>query len=152
MLQVNPPIRQTKENRLAMINFLKNGQIDFWATDHAPHSLEEKTKGMSGIPHLDTYGSFVTCLVKEHDFIPIEIARVSSLNPGNFLNKFVAATYGKIEVGLVASFTILGMDQEIKITKEILKTKSGWSPFEGVTFPGRVVMTIVKGKVYEIKK
>ena len=66
-LQMNPPLRG-REDRLAMIEALRTGEIDYLATDHAPHSLEEKRKGTSGVPHLDTYGAFTTWLMAEHGF------------------------------------------------------------------------------------
>ena len=147
-LQVNPPIRQTKENRLALIKALKDGTIDFLATDHAPHTIEEKEKGISGMPHLDTYGSFTTWLMREHSFTAEDIARVCSYNPANFANQFIEEKYGEIKEGFIGSLTIIDMNKEIMITKDILKTKSGWSPFQGVTFPGKVAMTIIKGKIY----
>lgn len=146
--QVNPPIRQTKENRLALISLLKKGDIDCLATDHAPHSIEEKEKGMSGLTHLDTYGPFVSWMAKEHDFSPQEIARACSINPANFFNKFTEFPYGKIEKGYMGSLTILDLNKSVTITKNMLKTKCGWSQFEGITFPGSVFMTIIKGKVY----
>lgn len=148
MLQVNPPIRQTKENRLALISLLKNGDIDYLATDHAPHTIAEKEKGISGLTHLDTYGPFVTWLMQEHNFTAEEIFRVCSKNPANFLNNFLKESYGKIKEGYVGSLTIIDLNKSIKITKDILKTKCGWSPFEGVTFSGSVHMTIIKGKIY----
>ncbi|MEK7140410.1 MAG: dihydroorotase [Patescibacteria group bacterium] len=151
MLQVNPPIRQSKENRLALIKLLKSGDIDYLATDHAPHSLEEKKQGISGLTQLDTYGSFVTWLMQEHDFTPAEIRRVCSQNPASFLNGFVSERFGEIKKGHVGSFTVIDTDKPIKITKEILKTKCKWSPFLGVTFPGSVVMTVIKGRAYENK-
>ena len=89
--QVNPPIRQTKKNRLALIYLLKNGDIDYLATDHAPHTSEEKEKGVSGFAHLDTYGPFITWLMQEHNFTAEEIARVCSRNPANFLNSTKAS-------------------------------------------------------------
>ena len=148
LLQVNPPIRQTKENLLFLIDALKNGDIDYLATDHAPHILTEKEKGISGMPHLDTYGYFITWLIKEHKFTPEEIARVCSYNPGVFINQFIENKYGKIKEGYVGSLTVIDMNKIILITKEILKTKCNWSPFENVTFPGSVVLTFVKGKIY----
>ena len=148
MLQVNPPIRQSQENRLALIKLLKSGDIDYLATDHAPHSLEEKKQGISGLTHLDTYGSFITWLMQEHDFTPAEIRRVCSQNPASFLNEFVPERFGEIKEGYVGSFTVIDMNKPAKITKEILKTKCKWSPFLGVTFPGSVAMTIVKGQTY----
>jgi len=146
--QVNPPIRQSKENRLGLIAFLKNGDIDYLATDHAPHTIEEKEKGISGLTHLDTYGPFITWLMREHNFTEEEIVRVCSYNPANFINNFILDKYGKIEEGYVGSLTILDLNKSITITKDRLKTKCGWSPFEGVTFPGSVTMTIIKGKIY----
>ena len=143
MFQVNPPIRQTKENRLALIGALKKGDIDFLATDHAPHTMAEKEKGTSGMPQLDTYGPFITWLMFNHGFTPADIARVCAHNPARFFNQFSAIKYGKIEQGFAGSLTIIDMKRPIKITKSHLKTKCGWSPFEGVTFPGRVAMTIV---------
>ena len=149
LLQVNPPIRENKENRLALIEALRKGEIDYLASDHAPHTVEEKEKGASGLPQLDTFGPFVAWLMKEHNFTPEEIARVCSENPANFFNEFKDIKYGKIEEGYTGSLTILDINKPIMVTKEILKTKNRWSPFEGVTFPGSVVMTIVKGKVYK---
>ena len=146
--QVNPPIRQSKENRLALIQALKNGDIDYLATDHAPHSMEEKEKGISGLTHLDTYGSFVSWLMVEHGFSAQDITRVCAKNPGDFINQFTKDKYGKIERGYVGSFTIIDLNKAILIKKENLKTKSKWSPFLGVTFPGSVSMTIIKGEIY----
>ena len=147
--QVNPPIRQSKENRLALIKFLKDGNIDYLATDHAPHSKEEKQKGISGLTHLDTYGSVATWLMAEHGFSPEDISRVCAQNPAKFLNEFISNKYGEIKEGGVGSLTILDPNKSIKITAEVLKTKCGWSPFLGMTFPGSVTATIIKGKIYE---
>lgn len=150
ILQVNPPIRQSKENRLALIQALKNGDIDYLATDHAPHTLEEKNKGTSGMPLLDTYSNFVTWLIKEHGFTPQEIVRVCSFNPAKFFNEFSTSKYGEIKVGNVGSLSILDLTTPTVITRDKLKTKCKWSPFEGVKFPGSVKYAIIKGKVYEI--
>ena len=147
-LQVNPPIRQTKENRLALIKALKDGVIDFLATDHAPHTTDKKEKGISGMPHLDTYGAFATWLMKEHNFTPEDIARVCSYSPACFMNQFSESRYGEIKAGAVGSLTIIDMKKPNEITKSKLKTKCGWSPFEGIILPGSVIITIIKGKVY----
>ncbi len=148
LFQVNPPIRQTKENRLYLIQALKNGDIDQLGTDHAPHTIEEKEKGMSGLTHLDTFGNCVSWLIKEHNFTPQEIARVCSENPAKFINEFTAGKYGKIEVGYVGSFSIIDMNKPITIESANLKTKCKWSPFLGVEFPGSTVAIIIKGKIY----
>lgn len=150
-LRVNPPLRSA-EDRVQLIEALRDGTIDYLASDHAPHTKEEKLKGVSGIPHLDTYGAFTTWLMEEHNFSPQDIARVCSWNPGEFVNQFLWKGYGqgfgKIERGYVGSLTIIDPDTLTAPAKENLKTKCGWSPFEGMEFPGSVRYTIVKGKVY----
>lgn len=149
--QVNPPIRQTRENRLALIQALKDGVIDYLATDHAPHTQEEKVAGMSGLTHLDTYGAFCTWLIQEHGVPPTTVARVASENPGIFLNTFSKERYGKIEPGYIGSLAVVDTHKPTLVDPTKLKTKCGWSPFLGVTFPGDVVLTIIKGKIYEKK-
>jgi dihydroorotase len=150
-LQMNPPLRGRRD-RLAMIEALRTGEIDYLATDHAPHSVEEKRKGMSGVPHLDTYGAFVTWLMKEHGFSPRRIAQVCAGNPGKFVAPFLPMEYGggfgRVEEGYVGSLTILDLKTPYAVTRESLKTKCGWSPFEGVTFPGSVRHTVVRGRVH----
>ncbi|MCH9053090.1 MAG: amidohydrolase family protein, partial [Proteobacteria bacterium] len=94
-LRVNPPMRSSQD-RLALITALKNGTIDYLATDHAPHTIEEKEDGVSGMPHLDTYGLFITWLMKEYDFLPQDIARICAYNPGQFTNQFSQEKYGEI--------------------------------------------------------
>src|SRR5205085_8494384 len=69
-MQMNPPLRSAAD-REAMLEALRDGTADYLATDHAPHSRAEKERGvspMSGQPHLDTYGPFVTWLIAEQGF------------------------------------------------------------------------------------
>jgi dihydroorotase len=148
-LQVNPPIRSA-EDREAMIKGLRQGDIDFLATDHAPHTKEEKEQGVSGIPHLDTYGLFVSWLMREQNFTPQEIVRACSFNPGNFVNNFSKIKYGKIAKGFAGSLTVLDSDHPTKVEAKNLKTKCAWSPFERVTFPGKIIYTIIKGKIHKL--
>jgi dihydroorotase len=150
-LQMNPPLRG-REDRLALIEALRHGLVDYVATDHAPHTLEEKRQGVSGVPHLDTYGDFATWLMAEHGFTPAQIARVCAWNPGRFVNEFLPRGFGKgygmIAPGYVGSLTILNPDAPHLVQREAMKTKCGWSPFEGYTMPGRVTYTILRGRVY----
>lgn len=150
--QVNPPLRR-REDRMALLEALKDGTIDYLASDHAPHTRAEKLMGVSGLPHLDTYGAFATWLINEHSFSPSDIARVCSFNPGQFVKPFLTQNsgkgFGRIEEGYVGSLTIINPASPTTILPKDLKTKCGWSPFEGREFPGRVTHTIIKGKVYE---
>lgn len=145
-MQMNPPLRSV-EDRKAMVAALREGTLDYLATDHAPHTLEENQKGTSGQPHLDTYGPFVTWLIKEQNFTPEQVAKFCCENPGDFVNPFLTdRKYGKIEPGYTASLTILNLGRPVTIRREDMKTKCGWSPFEGVTFPGSVEALFLDGK------
>jgi len=150
-LQMNPPLRG-RDDRLAMIEALRTGAIDYLATDHAPHTMAEKQKGVSGVPHLDTYGAFASWLMAEHGFSAQQIARVCSFNPGKFVGEFLPKSFGRglgrIEAGYASSLTILDLKTPYTVTRESLRTKCGWSPFEGFTFPGSVRHTIVRGRVH----
>ena len=150
-LQMNPPLRE-QHDRLRMIEALRSGEIDYLATDHAPHTLAEKQAGISGVPHLDTYGAFAAWLIAEQGFRPEDIARVCAWNPGEFVRPFLPAGmglgFGKVAPGYVGSLTVLDLGTPYDVTRETLKTKCGWSPFEGVTLPGSVRYTVVKGKAY----
>lgn len=145
LMQMNPPLR-AHADRLAMLAALREGTLDYLATDHAPHTLEEKARGISGQPHLDTYGPFVTWLITEQGFTPQQIARFCCENPGDFVNPYVAPRrFGRLEPGYTASITVLNMRRPITIERSQLKTKCGWSPFEGVTFPGSVEALFLDG-------
>ena len=145
-MQMNPPLRGI-DDRLAMLAALRDGTLDFLATDHAPHTIEENLKGISGQPHLDTFGAFVTWLILQQDFTPELAAAFCSMNPGEFVNPFVAPKkFGRIEPGSTASLTVLNLKRPITIERDQLKTKCGWSPFDGVTFPGSVEAVFVDGK------
>src|SRR3989344_5343416 len=74
--------------------------------------------------------------------------RACSANPGNFFNQFSPNRYGKIKEGYIGSLTILNINKPTTITKDILKTKCGWSPFEGIKFIGSLAMTIIKGVAF----
>lgn len=134
-LQVNPPFR-SKEDREFLLKMLSEGRIDYLATDHAPHSLEEKKKGTSGLTHLDTYGAFVSWLILEKKVSPQIIAHVCSYRPGKFLNSFQEKKYGEIKSGFEALFTLIDLSKKTLISKSFLQTKNKISPFLGIEFPG----------------
>lgn len=144
-LQVNPPIR-SRLDRIALLEGLKSGDIDCLASDHAPHTIEEKEAGASGLPQLDTLGAFAWWLAEEG--VSWEAIRRSCAEaPGKFLSRYLRDRYGKIEPGFVGSLTILRR-RPYTVRRGDLRTRAGWSPFEGCTFPGRVSHTVVRGKIY----
>lgn len=156
--QMNPPIRE-ESDRLSLIKAVVEGHIDYLATDHAPHSQEEKTKGMSGLPGLDTFGPFVTWLMLDQKIPAETIAKIASEGPGIFFNQFLSSLnvksdifqkwgrgFGFLEAGYSASFSILDLTKPVKIEVNDLKTKASWSPFLGETFPGSVKNVFLSGK------
>lgn len=155
--QMNPPIR-SRNDRNVLLEALKNGEIDFLATDHAPHTSEEKDKGTSGLTGLDTFGPFVTWLMQE-GVDPKTIARMTSENPGDFFNQFLPSWsrispvfesmgkgVGYLEAGYRANFTVLNLKKPLTVTKEFLKTKPQHSPFLNAQFPGQVEALFIGGK------
>ncbi len=151
LLQMNPPLR-APEDRLALIEALRRGEIDYIATDHAPHTLDEKARGTSGVPHLDTYGAFATWLMVEHGFTAQDIARVCAYNPGRFVREFLPARFGEgfghVAPGYFGSLTMIDPHAPWTVERGSIRSKCGWSPFEGFTFPGSVRATILGGRVY----
>lgn len=150
-LQMNPPLR-APEDRFALIEALRRGDIDFIATDHAPHTPAEKAVGASGVPLLDTFGAFAAWLMQEHGFTPGDIARVCAWNPGRFVHEFLPAGcgegYGAIAPGYVGSLTVLDLEKPYAVTRESVRTRCAWSPFEGMTLPGSVRYTVLRGRVH----
>ena len=155
--QMNPPIRH-QHDREALKIALRNGEIQYLATDHAPHTTEEKEKGTSGLTGLDTYAGFVTWLLSE-GFSPKLIAKVTAENPGDFHNQFLDSWnlldqkntnlglgIGYLKPGFMANFTILQTNIPNTITVDKLRTKVLHSPFLGVTFPGSLKSLFIKGK------
>ncbi len=153
-LQMNPPLRSS-EDRLALIEALRRGDIDYIATDHAPHTLDEKAVGASGVPLLDTYGAFAAWLMRAHAFTPQEIARVCAWNPGRFVHEFLPAGfgegYGAIAPGYLGSLTVLDTETPYPVMRESVHTRCAWSPFEGMTLPGSVRYTVLRGKVHHAR-
>ncbi len=128
MLQVNPPIR-SKEDRYFLLAELKKGNIDFIATDHAPHSLSEKDAGASGITGLDTFSLVVGDLIDKHNISPVTLYKMSCYNPGQFINPFSKHNFGKLEMGYYGLINIIYGNQDKQLTTDDLYTKNRWSPF-----------------------
>ena len=162
--QMNPPIRAKADQNAMLLAFLK-GDIDFLATDHAPHTLEEKEMGTSGLTGLDTYGGFVTWLIVDKGMDPKLVSMTCSENPGDFVNKFLPTLkkldpfyekygkgFGKFTKGHFANLTILNLKSSNTVTAKDLQTKVGHSPFEGVKFPGRVEAVFIGGQMRSKKK
>ena len=145
LAKMNPPLR-TERDRQAVIEGLKDGTIDMIATDHAPHSINEKSKPLteapSGIIGLETSLALgITELVKPGHLTLLELMRKMSQNP--------AALYHLpcqgITEGAPADLVIFDADEEWKV--ESFRSKAVNSPFKGWTLTGRVHYTICEGKI-----
>ena len=145
LAKMNPPLR-TEKDRQAIIRGLQDGTIDLIATDHAPHSQEEKsrplTEAPSGITGLETaLGLGITSLVKPGHLTLIQLLETMTSNP--------AALYhlpgGSIETGAPADFVIFNPDEEW--TVDSFASKSSNSPFKGMSLYGKIHYTICDGKI-----
>ncbi|MDA4126704.1 MAG: dihydroorotase [Thaumarchaeota archaeon] len=143
MLKTNPPLRR-EEDRKALLGGVVDGTVSFLVTDHAPHTMDEKTSlGLSGVPGLDDYGHVVSWLAAEQNVDPLVIARLTSSNPARFAK---LGDRGEISVGKRADITIVDLHSPEKVRSDSVRSKCGWSPYEGKEFPGRVRWTIRGGE------
>ena len=146
----NPAIK-TRADQIALINALKEDRIDIIATDHAPHTSEEKAKPYpncpSGIP-----------LVQHSLLALLEISRENNIPIETIVKKTshaVADRYGIIDRGYIregywADLVLVDPKGSQKVTSDNILYECGWSPFEGHCFDGLIGMTFVNGqKVFE---
>jgi len=153
-LGCNPPLR-SEEDRRFLLEALKAGLIDALASDHAPHTLEDKRNGAPGMPHLDTLGLFAGWLLKECRFSPERIAEILASGPAQIMSRDLDVPQGAIEPGYAASFTVLDLDRETAVQGQELniaplETRCRWSPFLGIVFPAAVNTTIIRGIEYTL--
>lgn len=146
--KMNPPLREEKD-RLAIIEGLKEGTIDAIITDHAPHAEEEKNKGLATAPNgIIGFETALSCeimnLIDTGDLTYQDLVRVTSYNPAKLLE---LSSKGAIEQGFDADLTIFNPNQEYIYTKDMVVSKSKNSPFIGEKLKGKVIYTIVGGKI-----
>ncbi len=145
-LKMNPPIR-SEEDRRALINGVLDGTIDMIATDHAPHGLDEKNKGMidgpMGVAGLEcAFPVCYTYLVKTGVISLEKLIELMSSSP--------ARRFGfdnSIEVGKKANFSVFDLDAEYTVDPDGFRTKGRFTPFDGWQVSGKCKMTVCDGKV-----
>ena len=154
MAKMNPPLR-TEKDRLGIIEGIRDGSIDMIATDHAPHSAEEKAvepvwKAPSGIIGLETaLAMAVTNLVKPGHLTMVQLMEKMSLNPA----KLYRFDKGSVAEGADADLVIFDENERWTVTEDDIASKSHNTPFIGAELYGRVKYTICGGRiVYEDKK
>lgn len=147
LAKMNPPLR-TAADRDALIEGLKDGTIDMIATDHAPHSAEEKgrplTEAPSGITGLETALALgITSLVNKGHLTMVQLMEKMSLNPARLYH----LECGRLEEGRPADLVIFDPEKTWIVKAEEFASKAANSPFIGTELTGKVVYTICSGKV-----
>lgn len=147
LARMNPPLR-TEEDRMRIIKGLQEGTIEVIATDHAPHSKEEKEKSLaeapSGITGLETaLGLGITELVDKGYLSMMELLEKMTVNPA----KLYHLPQGRLQEGCPADLVIFDPEEEW-IVKDY-KSKASNSPFTGWKLRGKVKYTICDGKIAE---
>lgn len=144
--KMNPPIRSA-EDRAALIEGIKDGTIDMIATDHAPHSVEEKSRGLKdsamGIVGLETaFAALNTHLVRKGVITLEHLVKIMSENP-----RKVFRIEGGIEVGQRADVVLLDVNREWRVDSDKFYSMGKITMFDGREMTGDVVMTIHRGEV-----
>ena len=145
LAKMNPPLR-TEKDRLAIIEGLKDGTIDLIATDHAPHSTEEKSRPItqtpSGIIGLETSLALgITSLVRPGHLTLSQLIEKMTINPANLYH----LPCGSVTEGKAADLVLF--DPNEKWIPETYASKSSNSPFTGWELYGKVKYTICDGKI-----
>lgn len=144
--KMNPPLRD-KEDKEALIKGIKDGTVDIIATDHAPHSQEEKSRGLgkslNGIVGLETaFPILYTKLVKTGEIKLEKLIELMHINPSKL---FEIGT--KLEIGQPADITVFDLEHEYKINPNKFLSKGKSTPFEGEMVFGECKMTMCNGNI-----
>lgn len=145
--KMNPPLRSS-EDRQALIDGLKDGTIDFIATDHAPHQDDEKAVGIEKAPFgivgiENAFQLLYTKLVKNKVFDLQQLIDWMTVKPSQV---FKLKT-GVIEKGRRADLTVIDLDREYTLDKNEFLSKSKNTPFHGETLNSDIVLTVAGGQI-----
>ncbi|MBE6775314.1 MAG: dihydroorotase [Ruminococcaceae bacterium] len=143
--KMNPPLR-SREDREALIEGIKDGTIDMIATDHAPHSAEEKSKGlagsMMGVVGIETaFPLLYTHLVLKGVITLERLIELMAVNPRK---RFGIG--GGTDEGESADFTVVDLDAEYTVDSNDFYSMGRATPFEGYRVKGRIIHTYLKGE------
>ena len=144
--KMNPPLRSA-EDRAALVEGIKDGTIDMIATDHAPHSVEEKSRGLKdsamGIVGLETaFAALNTHLVRKGVITMERLVELMSLNP-----RKVFRIAGGLNEGDRADVVLLDTEKEWRVDSAKFYSMGKISMFDGREMTGDVVMTLHRGEI-----
>lgn len=144
--QQNPPIRETR-HRDALWRALNAGIVDVVATDHAPHTREEKARpypaSPSGTPGVQTFVPVMLTHVNDGRLTLRRFVELTSAGPQRI---FGILRKGRIAEGYDADFTLVDLKRRETITADWSKAKCGWTPYDGFEATGWPVGTIIRGQ------
>lgn len=145
--QMNPPIREAR-HREALRRAAAAGLVDMVGSDHAPHTLEEKAgeypdtpSGMTGVQTL------VPVLLDHVNAGWLSLRRFVELTSAGPARAFGIARKGRLAPGFDADLTLVDLKRRETVRREWIRSRCGWSPFEGVALTGWPVGTVVRGTV-----
>lgn len=145
--KMNPPLR-SRDDRAALIGGLKDGTIDIIATDHAPHTAEEKASGLErapfGIVGLETaFPLLYTNLVLTGELTLKQLVDFLTVKPADCFQ----LPYGRLEIGAPADLTVIDLDTEKEVDPDTFASKGKNTPFAGWKCKGWPAVTLVDGKI-----
>lgn len=147
LVQMNPPIRTPADNQ-ALWEGLRDGIVDFIATDHAPHTLEEKRSGYprspAGMPGVETSLPLMLTEMRAGRCTLAQIQKWMARGPAE---AYGMVNKGRLLPGYDADLTLVDIDRYRPVRNEEMYTRVGWSPFAGRELTGWPVYTIVGGRV-----
>ena len=143
----NPAVK-SKKDKDTLLEALLDDRIDIIATDHAPHTLEEKnnvyTKAPSGGPLVQ---HALLALLEMHKEAKISLEKIVEKACHNPAILYRIENRGYIKEGFYADLVLVDLDKTQTVTKENILYKCGWSPFEGTTFSSTILTTFVNGNI-----
>ena len=146
-IKCNPSVK-SEQDRLALIDAVQKNKIDIIATDHAPHTLEEKQQpylqAPSGLP-LNQHSLLV--LLDFYDKGIFTLEQIVQKTSHNIAERFQIKDRGYIREGSFADLAIVDLSANTLVTNENILYHCGWSPFMDYTFPAVVVHTIINGEI-----
>ncbi|MFL2728396.1 MAG: dihydroorotase [Gammaproteobacteria bacterium] len=146
-IKCNPSIKD-ESDRLALIKALKEDKIDIIASDHAPHTWDEKMMKYQDAPAgLPLVQHELQILMDFYNEGILSLETIVEKTSHNVAKRFQVKDRGYIREGYYADLAILDIDKSYTVSEENILYKCGWSPFAGKTFNSSIYMTIVNGHI-----
>jgi dihydroorotase len=147
LAQMNPPIRD-EGHRKGLWEAVRGGVVDVIGSDHAPHTLEEKAKPYPGSPSgMGGVQTLVPLLLDHVHEGRLSLARFVDLTSAGAARIYNIAGKGRIALGYDADFTVVDLEAARTIENRWIRSRSGWTPFDGMRVRGWPIATVVRGGV-----